>query len=77
MRSNLNTAVLESDDIAAFPAVLVQIDSWRVPGHCCIAVEVQTDTAVLVRSDTALGGRFCSFAEGLGETPKCTADEGW
>ena len=75
--SILNTAVVGSDGIAAFPAVLVQNDSWRVLGHCCTAVEVQTDTAVLVRSDTPVEGRFCSSAEGLGETPGCTADEGW
>ena len=74
---NLNTAVLESDDIAASPAVLEQNDSWRVPGRCCTAVLVQTGTAVWERTDTALEGRSCSFAEGLGETPKCTADEGW
>ena len=43
---DLNTAVLESDGIAASPAVLVQIDSWRVLGRCCTAVEVQTGTAV-------------------------------
>jgi hypothetical protein len=35
---DLNTAVLESDDIAASPAVLVQTDSWRVPGRCYTAV---------------------------------------
>jgi hypothetical protein len=43
---SLNTAVLESDDIAASPAVLVQNDSWRVQGRCCTAVLVQTGTAV-------------------------------
>ena len=35
---DLNTAVLESDGIAASPAVLVQTDSWRVPGRCYTAV---------------------------------------
>jgi len=34
----LNTVALESDDIAAFPVVLVRNDSWRVLGHCCTAV---------------------------------------
>ena len=36
--SNLNTAVAESDGIAASPAVVVRNDSWRVPERCCTAV---------------------------------------
>ena len=73
---SLNTVVSESDDTVAFPAVSAQIDSWKVPGRCCTAVVGPRCIFAGELSCTARGGRFCSSAEGLGETAGCTADEG-